>query len=491
MAAIDDEPVYRKSDCGMFWEFPQLKTTNANGKPTNWNVKVGVVDGKTGAEMHVPDEGPSAVPSQHHGVVHVTSGQDGGKVRVGVPELITRGKNLGRSNETTPVVQAVKSATSDWKKQAKKYGINEHNQDVDIAARPKPCLPNESGKTSRANLTATDYRRGVVVQQKRDGVNGQSNVDDAGTVVHWGRSGGVVSLPHLDAPLAAAYQHRPAFDADTLKYMGVPATPENITAFRNVVPVLNYELYNHNLNDSLRVISGRARKKTPPANGDFGDGFPLQAHIFDVHFPLAKARGIHATFEQRAKYLELWARNPAAGILHPAFEDTTKAYEDLLQVIPWKTSHHAEEIEAEYERSLNEKYEGLVLKRPTALYVYSDNNKHSSDYIKKKPHGDSEFNIVGYEAGTGTDAGAVIWVCETPPDAAGKKHRFSVRPKGEVPERRLIYDSLEKPSEEDPSKTVFETEYKDKPYTVVYFKISDKTGIPMQPRGKAMRLVGT
>ena len=61
--------------------------------------------------------------------------------------------------------------------------------------------------------------------------------------------------------------------------------------------------------------------------------------------------------------------------------------------------------------------------------------KHrSNDLLKFKNFEDSEFKIVDAKKGTGTEEGAIVFMCET---EYGKK--FDVRPRGEIEKRREMF----------------------------------------------------
>jgi ATP-dependent DNA ligase len=71
-------------------------------------------------------------------------------------------------------------------------------------------------------------------------------------------------------------------------------------------------------------------------------------------------------------------------------------------------------------------FEGLIVRNLHGKYLLE---KRSNDLQKFKNFEDTEFEIVGYKLGTGTEAGAIIFICKS-----GEK-TFDVRPRGSIGDR--------------------------------------------------------
>jgi DNA ligase-1 len=128
-------------------KFPTLYATAATGKSKVWNIETRWLDAKKG-----------------HALIHTEHGYEGGKMTVAQTE-VTAGKNIGRSNETTPIQQANMEAESKWKKK-QDQGYAEAGATAP-AAKEEVLLP----------MLAVDYnKRGksvvfpCFVQAKLDGV---------------------------------------------------------------------------------------------------------------------------------------------------------------------------------------------------------------------------------------------------------------------------------------------------------------------------------
>ncbi len=108
------------SAVGKLKRWPTLYGQASNGKTKVWKIWV---------EPRIPD---AAVVLTDHGY------EDGEMQRASV--LISKGKNLGRANETTPFQQACLEATSKWnKKQDKKY-VSVKGDLKKLGERPLPML---------------------------------------------------------------------------------------------------------------------------------------------------------------------------------------------------------------------------------------------------------------------------------------------------------------------------------------------------------------
>jgi len=124
----------------------------------------------------------------------------------------------------------------------------------------------------------------------------------------------------------------------------------------------------------------------------------------------------------------------------------------------------ASEIKPLHDRFVKEGYEGAMIRNPQMPY---EMDKRSSGLMKFKEFKDDEYEIVGFEEGTGNDAGTVIWVCKTP-----SGDTFKVRPRGTIAERAKALS--------DAPNLIGE------PLTVRYFELTDD-GIPRFPVGISIR----
>ena len=111
-----------------------------------------------------------------------------------------------------------------------------------------------------------------------------------------------------------------------------------------------------------------------------------------------------------------------------------------------------------------EGYEGVIIRNIFAPYGINKRSKHLQKYKEFK---DDEYEIVGFEEGSGNDKGTVIWVCKTP---AGRL--FKARPKGTREQKRTWFN--------DGNKHIGDR------LTVRFQELTDD-GIPRFPVGVAIR----
>ena len=86
-----------------------------------------------------------------------------------------------------------------------------------------------------------------------------------------------------------------------------------------------------------------------------------------------------------------------------------------------------------YDEFIQNNYEGIMIRNKDGLYKIK---YRSNDLIKLKPFNDEEYKIVGFKEGTGRDKKCIIWICE---NSNGKK--FSVRPKGTLEDRKILFNN--------------------------------------------------
>lgn len=149
----------------------------------------------------------------------------------------------------------------------------------------------------------------------------------------------------------------------------------------------------------------------------------------------------------------------------------------LLRIVPTFTVESFFEMEYIYHAFLKLKFEGIMYRTPQSKYIAAEKDisaLRTVDLLKHKPTYTQEYPVVGYKAGAGTNAGAIIWICKH----KGKK--FNVTPKNmTLAERRELYARVSK-------KKVFENEFEDRSLMVVYGEVSDD-GIPLRAKGLCFR----
>jgi DNA ligase 1 len=173
--------------------------------------------------------------------------------------------------------------------------------------------------------------------------------------------------------------------------------------FGNII--LDGELYSHDL--PFSVISGAIRSIKKKSIHDH----LLEYWIFDVI-------DVNTDYKTRAQLLqkmEEWYNSSYS------VDDRVLKFE-LYTLVDKET-----QIQEYHDVYVSQGFEGLIIRNLDGKYII----KHRTNDLQKfKNFEDTEYKIVGYKLGTGTEAGAIIFECEFSP---GKT--FDVRPRGSISER--------------------------------------------------------
>jgi ATP-dependent DNA ligase len=348
-----------------------------------------------------------------------------GKMTTSAPTYVKVGKNIGRANETNVVQQAIVAARSKWNKKIKSAGFVVDRDEVDVLqnGRIKPMALRElpvQHPDSDFNIESKLYEEGetMFVSTKYDGNRMLAHlVDDK--VELYGRSGEVIpnDLSHIKAAMKPILIRHPNYIFDGEAF----------------VPGMPHEL-----------INGMLKKKST-------DSSAMVYNIFDIYMREDK----DTPFSERYKILsKIKMKSP-------------------LMFVKSVTTKSSGEIEKLYTAAIEEKMEGLVLRRPTGIYeAHGRSEIRSSDILKLKPLYDSEFKIIGFGEGVGKSAGAIEWVLQT---EDGSK-AFSATPKMSLDDRRKLFHVVSN----------FPEQYIGKSMRVIYSGLT-KRGIPRHPRAVGIR----
>jgi len=307
----------------------------------------------------------------------IESGYIDGKIRQ-IPRLIKKGKNVGRSNETTPFQQAIAEATSKWN--SKRDENYEPHQIDPNNYKPRLMLPQLAKNSGEGKIVFPCY-----IQPKLNGVCNLSEICNnspvlPNTIIHHSRGGQMFeTLDHLDKWLLE---------------LDAPA------------PV-HGELYYHGW--SLQKISGYTKLiKT--------DQHLLQYWLYDIAW-------LDVSFEKRIEWLM------------DAFHHKINSYSECpVKLTPTELVQNWDQVKGYHDLYVQQGYEGAMLKNKGGLYKFQ---YRSNDLEKVKEYQDSEFEIIGGKEGTGTDVGCIIYRCIT---EGGLE--FDARPRGTVEDRQQMLINL-------------------------------------------------
>ena len=431
--------------------FSKLYAHDKNGKIKVWTAAVLVNSQST------------AVASR------ITHGYINGKQQVAYRDC-QAGKNIGRSNETTPLDQCISETRRKWTDKKEKEGYTEtkpadcgegygdisgndyYDDDGESdapAAIGRPFLPMLAQTFNPADVGAASSKKKKVirfpcfVQPKLDGLRCVSyvirNENDATNIALQSRTGAYFTgLSHIAAALRPYLSQHP-----------------NI--------VIDGELYTDQM--PFEELAGLIKKKKI-TDIDVERLKMVKYHVYDIYdhsqhdMPYSERISQLAGAVRRCGCVANDALTATAGRM---LRSDTEAAAVVVLVRTEKVAGLADfrRLFAEFVES---GYEGIMLRNAAGEYRA---NYRSNDLQKYKEFLEDEYPIIGYTQGEGRDAGAVIWLCET---ADGKE--FTVRPRGTMEQRREWFNNAK--------------EYVGKNLTVVYQELTEE-GKPRFPVGKALR----
>jgi DNA ligase 1 len=352
-------------------DFPTLYTTTARQSIQVWRIRVSQDD-------------------RGHGIITTNRGLVDGKIQEH-SQVIERGKNIGKKNETSPYTQAVAEAQSKWNEKKRKNGYVE-----EMPLSGKPAAVTSVGSISP--MLAKDFKKdsnklkwdkGVACQVKLDGVRALCGIE-AGEVFLKSRGN--------------KYYHNLQHVKDAFRSLYDSGVSHSV--------LFDCELYSNQL--KFEDITGICRKQKALSETERDVEAKIEAHVFDL-------------FDVSQPELEFRAR-------YDFLTTLISADESPLVVVDTWTGFSAGDLDGLHERARGDGYEGIMLRNEAGKY--KPGPTRSSDLIKMKAMVDQEFPIVDYREGVGQEAGAVIWVCETESGA-----QFSVRPMGTREQRKKWFNS--------------------------------------------------
>jgi ATP-dependent DNA ligase len=364
--------------------------------------------------------------------------------------IYTAGKNIGKSNETTPYQQAVYETQSKWtdKKDKEGYTTEEpttatNSKLLSSAAVKEPRTKSESAEASPTptplqpkilpmlahTFEPTKQKNRIqfpcYVQPKLDGVRCISYLSqDKSHIIMQSRVGShFESLGHLTTELLGPFLEIPELGRSEI--------------------ALDGELYTDSMPFEQLVGLVKKKKLTPEDREKLKE---ISYHVYDI-VDIRSDATFHNRY-QRLREICLYIDKPCLKLVHTSL------------------ANNIEEFRAFFSTSVENGFEGAMLRNIEGRYLC---NYRSHDLQKYKEFFESEYEICGYKEAEGRDRGTVIWVCRLPNEPAAT---FNVRPRGTLEMRRKWLEDGEK--------------YIGKQLTVIYQELSEQ-GVPRFPVGKGIR----
>lgn len=432
---------------------PTLYSINTRNKYLLWTIFIAIID-KNKNQIDVTEEyiDRKELPKGACGAYWSVSGTEDMTMTKSNVTYISKGKNTGKKNYTTAFTQAIIDAKSIFNKKIKS-GHKYDKEDI-IKKGDEVSFERLLNDTTRGSapwrvyaMALHDYKKfsnkihfPAFIQYKLDGT--------LFIVVHH------PSLPEIKV------------DDQLLKIDGYSRSRESYEQQNHILkelypvalayPGLHFvgELWKEGY--GLQEISGFSRRK---ADTKLENEIKMDFNIFDC-FELDQ----NYSFEERQFILEeamLKLENPK-----------------YVHVIPSEPVNNEKELFEKYEKYLELKYEGAVIRNKNAPYEFGvEKEIRSYDTQKLKPRFDGEWPIVNFGEGKGKETGAIKWICADRNSDKDLKDRetFAVTPNQPTELRKKIFKKLK----EDPEffkKEIFGQE------AVISYSILSNTGFPQQPK---------
>lgn len=283
-------------------------------------------------------------------------GKVGCTIQESVPDIIKEGKNIGRSNATTPEQQAMAEAQAEWEKKLKKGYVK-----TMAAAKAGEVSDLVEGGvwTMLAKTFSKDGAKikwPAYVQPKLDGHRCTALIDAQGKCTLWSRGRKpIFSVPHI----VAAYER-----------------------LNLVNTQFDGELYNHDYHAKFEELSHLIRQSKPMPGHEV-----IQHHCYDMIEP----GGFKSRLAHRDQILLVMPQVPV--------ETIEVADEDEMMVA--------------FEHFLKLGYEGVMVRNAEGEYLGHPTHR-SPDLQKVKEFDDDEFMVIGVSThGRGKMAGKAMFRCRT------------------------------------------------------------------------------
>lgn len=290
----------------------------------------------------------SAISNRGIATMRKVIGQLDGKLRPADKEI--KGKNIGRSNETTPYEQAKKEAEACWKKKTEANYV-EHIPNIEDA--PTFVLPNLATKFVERMKSIIWFAYGDI---KLNGVRCLLRKVSDTEIDYRSRTGKSynATLSHLTPYLLEMMEIDEIFDG---------------------------EIYVHGW--SFQKIIRRVKKMRPDTN-------QLEYWVYDM--PVKDI-----PFSERKEKLE------------DRFFGERESNKWPIQLVQSVRLDSEADVYKYHDMFVKQGFEGIIIRNTDGMYGFG---KRTFDLQKYKHFDDNEYKIIGGKEAEGTDKGTVIFECE-------------------------------------------------------------------------------
>lgn len=322
------------------------------------------------------------ISTDDQGLITVRHGKEDGKLQVKSEKV--KGKNIGRSNETSPAEQAISEAEGKIKKQRDKG-----YRDTKAELTELPLIA----------MLATDYTKvghrmefPCFGSDKLDGVRCLAKKRN-GVITLESRTGQPYSVPHIEEQLALIMFEGETYDGEL--YVHGYALQEITSAVKRTDTEKEIDKASRKLNKAFggSVEEWEAAKLELEEAQLIHELRPqLEFVIFDV---LSPEFAPDATFETRLRFLEFFRDYRHCNFPVPN-----------IRLLRYTEIKDQDALVAAHADAVRRLFEGLMLRSKKGVY---ESGKRSADLMKYKVFLDAEFPVIGYEI---DKDGCIVYVCK-------------------------------------------------------------------------------
>ncbi len=309
-------------------------------------------------------------------LIYRESWYENGKVRQ-FPRIECEIKNKNKSNETTIEEQVLSECQSKWNAQFKKgYKIFDETN-IDTQESKKQLLPMLAQKF----IERKKYiKLPCAVSRKLDGIR-------------------MMSTLHGETVELTSRTFKEFLWMNQIR----SHLKQIFYKFGNMV--LDGEIYSHTL--PFSILCGAVRSVNNPSIHDD----ILEYWIFDI----ADETLSYKNRIDKLKEIKMW------------YENRYTISSRCINFEFYEEINDFSLIQNYHDKYVAEGYEGLIIRNLDGMYKFKF---RTNDLQKYKNFEDSEFKIVGFKSGQGTEKGAIIYICENKNGTI-----FDVRPRGSIDDR--------------------------------------------------------
>jgi len=310
-----------------------------------------------------------AIGPTESGDLTIAHGQEGGKMTVKMEKI--KPKNVGRANETTPEQQADLEAQGRIKKQIDK-GYRHTKEELDNL----PVLPMLAGDYNKIGHRI-DYKKGVYLSDKLDGVRMMAKCLKDGTITLESRTGQPYILPHIVEELKGIMQPGDILDGEA--YLHGHALQDITSAVKRTDPEKKIAA----ARKKLEKATGGDQEKFVEAQAEYAEAImieELRPKLQFVIFAVIESETVSQDMPFSEVVIETYG-----------YRNYRAMDNEFIKFIHYELAYSEEEMKAAHKDAVGRGFEGIMIRNADGV---NESGKRSADLQKYKEFLDSEFVIL-------------------------------------------------------------------------------------------------